>query len=109
MTRYASGPRVAVPEPAISTINAATKPADQPQDIGGERVRTGPRVAAVFYPPSGRRTLGLIVVTRCPWCAAGGPHAHRGNAAEGLRRAGCDRGDYVLLPRPPLSSRWGAE
>lgn len=51
-------------------------------------------VTAIVYPPSGRRQLPLLIVNRCPWCGPG-THVHRGQG--GVRRAGCGRGDYVIV------------
>ena len=51
-------------------------------------------VPGVFYPPSGRRRLALVVVPRCFFCT--GSHAHRGGADGAVRRAGCGRGAYVV-------------
>lgn len=71
-----------------SAITAPTM-AQHPQDA------TAVRAAATFLPPSGRRTLGVLIVQRCPFCAAG--HVHRGKA--GVRQAGCGRGEYLVVPR----------
>jgi hypothetical protein len=54
-----------------------------------------PTVNALTFRRSGRRSLPLVVVVRCPFCSVGG-HAHRGH---GRRHAGCDGGAYVI-PRP---------
>jgi hypothetical protein len=53
-----------------------------------------PRVPARFYGPNGRRGLGLLLVTRCPF-GCGGVHVHRG--VGGVRRAGCGAGEYVVV------------
>lgn len=50
----------------------------------------------VWLPPSGRRTIGLWIVGRCPLAGCSGSHAHRGGPAGGVRRAGCGRGEYLL-------------
>ena len=50
--------------------------------------------AATGLPPCGRRLLWLWLVLNCRYC--GGCHAHRGGPKGGLRRAGCNRGWYVL-------------
>jgi hypothetical protein len=65
---------------------------------------TTTRVAAAFYGPSGARTLAVLVVERCPWCS--GVHFHRGNG--GVRRSGCGRGVYLVVPRPVLDQRGAA-
>jgi hypothetical protein len=62
-----------------------------------------PNVAATLYPPSGRRSLALLIVSTCPHCTAG-HHAHRGSALGGLREAGCRRGTYNLVPRPAITA-----
>lgn len=59
-----------------------------------------PRVVGRFYGPAARRSLGVLVVTACPFCPSGGPHVHRGSG--GLRRAGCGGGEYVVVPAQGL-------
>lgn len=59
-------------------------------------------VWAVAYPPCARRRLWLLLVTACPYCAS--VHAHRGARHGGVRRSGCDRGDYWLGTR--VARRW---
>lgn len=86
------------PAAATHQIHTATKQEIHAQDA------TAVRVAATFLPPAGRRTLGVLIVRRCAFCAAG--HIHRG--AGGLRRAGCDRGEYVVVPHVAVNSRRGA-
>lgn len=85
--------------PAVTNaITTATSRADDPVQSD-----TAVRVPAVFYVPSGRRMLAVLVVLTCPFCTPGGPHVHRGNG--GLRRAGCGGGQYVLVPRAALGQR----
>lgn len=55
-------------------------------------------VTAVAYPPAGRRSMWLLLVLSCPFCAERGVHAHRGARYGGLRRAGCRRGEYLVTP-----------
>ena len=38
----------------------------------------------------------LLLVLHCPYCRH--VHAHRGAEFGGLRRAGCDSGDYLVKP-----------
>jgi hypothetical protein len=59
-------------------------------------------VSAFAYPPCARRRLWLLLVTSCPYCAS--VHAHRGAQHGGVRRAGCDRGEYSLQTR--VARRW---
>jgi hypothetical protein len=60
------------------------------------------QVWAIGYPPcGGRRTNWLLIVPCCPHCS--GPHHHRGGPDGGIRRAGCDRGAYVVLVRSALN------
>lgn len=51
----------------------------------------------VWLPPSGRRTIGLWIVGRCPFGRCHGSHAHRGGPDGGRRRAGCGLGDYLVI------------
>jgi hypothetical protein len=62
MTRNASGPRVAVPEPAISTINAATKQHDQDQRIA---VAVVYGVLLIAMPGA---VFDRVMVKSCRWC-----------------------------------------
>ncbi|MDB5288741.1 MAG: hypothetical protein JWR05_3690 [Mucilaginibacter sp.] len=95
------GTRNGGPPTGPAVTNAVIDPHDrQAQDA------TAIRVPAVFYLPSGRRMLAVLVVTACPFCTPGGPHVHRGNG--GVRRAGCGRGEYVLVPRAAIGQRRGA-
>jgi hypothetical protein len=55
-----------------------------------------PTVLASMFPPSGRRTIALLIVRTCPFCETGG-HARRGH---GVRQAGCGGGEYRLTARP---------
>lgn len=57
------------------------------------RVRTA---HATAYPPVGRRSMWLLLVRRCPVCR--GAHLHRGAPHGGLRRAGCGKGAYLVVP-----------
>jgi hypothetical protein len=84
--------------PALTENPAATiKPQDRDQSSAAVRV------PARFYGPSARRSLGVLLVTSCPYCPSGGPHLHRGGG--GLRRAGCGRGEYVVVPVPVQQRR----
>lgn len=58
-----------------------------------------PRIGARFYGPSGRRGLGVLVVSSCPYCSRA--HIHRG--AGGPRRAGCGVGRYFLVAVPGVT------
>lgn len=53
-------------------------------------------VPALAFHPAGRRRGWLWLVEHCPYCG-GYAHAHRGGPVGGVRRAGCDRGDYRLV------------
>ncbi len=88
------------PQPGSTT---SMTPAPTKKQAPGEDSATV-RVPAAFYAPAARRTLGLLIVTRCPWCP--GVHVHRGHA--GARRSGCDRGEYVLVPRAAVDRARGA-
>lgn len=87
------------PEAAATseTTPATIKPDDR--DQGSAAVR----VPARFYGPSARRSLGVLLVNACPFCPSGGPHLHRG--AGGPRRAGCGRGEYIVVPVPAVQQR----
>lgn len=65
------------------------------QDTQHGKDATAVRVSATFLRPSARRGLPALVV-RCPLPGCGGVHLHRGGG--GLRRAGCGRGSYVIVP-----------
>lgn len=60
-----------------------------------------------YFPPSGRRHLGLIVVPRCPGCGAG--HFHRAvtaHAADGSTRVGsCGHVYFLRLTAVPDARR----
>ena len=58
-----------------------------------------PRIGARFYGPSGRRGLGVLVVSSCVYCSRA--HIHRG--AGGPRRAGCGVGRYFLVAVPGVT------
>jgi hypothetical protein len=64
--------------------------------------KTVPTVLATYWPPSGKRKFGLIVVGVCPFCARGGHH-HRGDG--GLRDSGCGLGTYFVTSRPAITAR----
>lgn len=91
-------------QPAEAPANHAIAAPSQKQDHGQDSHTV--RVPARFYGPSARRSLGVLVVTSCPFCPSGGPHLHRG--VGGPRRAGCGGGDYILVPVPAVIERKGA-
>lgn len=74
--------------PATAKIRTAAKQPDsgQPSAI--------PRVRGRLLVPSGRRGLPALIV-QCPLPGCGGVHLHRGGG--GVRRAGCGRGDYLVI------------
>lgn len=49
--------------------------------------------AAIVGSAAGRRRHDALIVEHCPWCQH--MHLHRG--APGIRRAGCDRGTYLVV------------
>lgn len=60
-------------------------------------LRRFPVVAAIGYPPSGRRTKFHTIAVECAFC--GLAHVHRGTEsapARGSYRAGCGAGVYWL-------------
>lgn len=100
--RSGSGPG-ATPRPATTeTAATARKRETQGQDMPGPR-RAAPRHVAtgVWYPPAGRRRLGVVIVRRCPACLH--LHLHRamlvGTADGSTRIGGCGRA-YVLRVLP---------
>jgi hypothetical protein len=56
-----------------------------------------PMARALLFRACGRRTLDVVVVTRCPHCGRGG-HLHRGTNLDGaVRQSGCSpRREYLL-------------
>lgn len=82
------------PHPGLTTPTSRHQQRDQGHDSRAVRVW------AAYWPPSGRRGLGVLLVESCPWCPGGGAHMHRGSG--GPRRAGCGRGIYIVVPHPSL-------
>lgn len=92
MTRRKRNGRPRASRAAAATNNLVTSECPQPTALL--------RVPARLLPASARRTLPALVVDPCPFCPTGGPHLHRGHG--GLRRAGCGRGEYVIVAVPAL-------
>lgn len=64
-----------------------------------------PVVRALVSAPPSYRAQHTTHVVPCPFCP-GGRHVHRGAADGGVRRAGCGRGRYEIVPA--LEGRWSA-
>lgn len=90
------------PQAAANKISAATKPQDQGQDSRTiPFARELPIAVGEFYPPAGRRHLGVVVVRSCPACLH--LHLHRANAAgsaDGTTRTGSCGAEYRLRVLP---------
>ncbi|WP_433506763.1 hypothetical protein ACQP04_09900 [Pseudonocardia halophobica] len=84
------------PGPATRTTS------DQQPTDPGQRIRETRRASVVarsvaFPPVPGGRRRHLHIVSRCPF-DCGNAHHHLGPAEGGPRRAGCDRGSYIVTP-----------
>lgn len=95
--------------PAVSTQIATST--QHPHPTGDHRQRRDLVAVGEYFPPAGRRRLGVVIVRRCPACAH--LHLHRAvlvGTADGSTRTGSCGRSYVLrvLPAARAGSRAGS-
>jgi hypothetical protein len=90
------------PAGAVNNTNLSAAATAKLHDAADRSARAANRqsiitVPALAFPPCARRRLWLLLVPSCPLCD--GVHAHRGARHGGVRRSGCDRGEYLVRIR----------
>lgn len=81
-----------------ATANIGSTADANPQHYQDSAAQSSPKPAMVVaraeaYPPAGRRSMWLLLIKSCPFCAYA--HAHRGSLLGGPRESSCGRNYFV--------------
>jgi hypothetical protein len=90
---------------ALNSRKPGPAEARRPAHIADQKCSDIPPMWAwsTAYPAAGRRHRWLLFVAKCPYACGGGRVRYGNGPTGGIRRSGCDRGQYNLRTRPPLA------